>query len=227
MTLVLLIYVAVHAFVEGGSARIYVEAERANAAVPAPARQQLRVFTADRWFRGAKEAWWPVFWIYNIAWGVAGLIVLVPLTIVAGLMLVARESPGALVAIGCVGLVFSFLFLFFVMIITYIWSSKAIVLTAASGAGAMAALGDSWREFRADSGRHIGVTLILFVLTIVGSTVLSSFGMMFNWQDSPMMSLTTMPLQFAGSILNTIFSAGMASWMLACFAALTVELRRK
>lgn len=225
-TLVLLIYVAVHAFVEGGSARIYVDAERASASVAFPSRQQLRVFTSERWFRGAKQAWWPVFWIYNIAWGTSGLIVMIPLLIVAALMLVARENRAALIGIGCGGVAFSIVFMFVTMIVTYIWSTKAIVLAAASEMGPAESLGASWREFRADSGRHVGVTLILFLLMIVGSMVLSSFGMVFNWQNSPMMSITTMPLQFAGSILNTIFSAGMASWMLACFAALTVELRR-
>ena len=226
MTFVLLVYVAVHAFVEGGSARIYVDAERANKAVPQPGRQQLRVFTADRWIKGAKQAWWSVFWIYNIAWGVGGLIMLAPMIVVAAMMLIARDSPAALVGIGCVGGAFSFLFMFLVLIVTYIWSTKAIVYTAATGEGASASLGESWREFKADAARHIGVTLILFVLTVVGSGVLSSFGMAFGWQDSPMLTLTTMPLQMVGSLLNTIFSAIMASWMLACFAALTVELRR-
>jgi hypothetical protein len=222
-TAVLLVFVAIHSFVEAGSTQVYVDAERASASIPNATRQQLRTFTADRWMEGGRRKWWRVFWIYNIAWGIAGLIMLAPLLVVLLLMLLVREQPGPLIAVGCAGLAVSIMFIILVGIITNIWSRKAIVLCVARIHQASDALAAAWREFKADAGRHIGVTLILFVLTLAGMGLVSSFSMAFNWNTSPGFNIAVLPLQLVGSLAQTILSAAMGGWFMACFAALTVD----
>jgi hypothetical protein len=131
-----------------------------------------------------------------------------------------------MIGIGCVGLIVSFLFIIAVSIVTYIWSQKAIIVSVARRRGAAASLSDSWSEFRGDAARHIGITLILFMLMIIGSGVLSSMSIAFPWHSSPMYNLTVLPLQIVGSLAQTIFSAAMTGWFVACFAALGVEPQR-
>jgi len=62
------VVVAIHAFVEAGSARVYVDAERIAGPAMTGARSRFRVFSTERWLAGAKDGWWTLFWIYNIAW---------------------------------------------------------------------------------------------------------------------------------------------------------------
>lgn len=220
-----LVYVTIHAFVEAGCARTYVDAERANAANPMPARQQFRFFTAERWFEGAKRFWWPVFWIFNATWGVGLLIITVPLLVTAILMLLLRESPAGALGVGCVGLIISVFVIIGVSIVTYIWCEKAIVVAIARDSGAVAAMSASWSEFKTDAARHLGVTIILFILLMVGQGLLSTFGMAFGWNDSLAFNLSLLPLQVLSQLASTVFSAFMTSWFLACFAALSVESR--
>lgn len=223
VTIVLIVLVAIHSFVEAGSAAVYVDAERATAPLPVATRAQFKVFTGERWWSGARRDWWPVFWIYNIAWSVAGLVVLLPFVAMLALMLVFRENPAALIGVTCLGLTAGLLLFLFVAVITNIWCQKAIVVCVARLHRAPGALGEAWREFRADAGRHIGVAVILFVLMMVGSGVFASVSFVGGLNDSPGFAMAMLPLQFAGSIANSIFSSLIAAWFLACFASLTVS----
>jgi hypothetical protein len=226
ITIVLIVLVGIHSFVEAGSATVYVDAESATASMPGAGREQMKVFSGERWWNGAKRDWWSVFWIYNIAWTVAGLIILIPFLLMLVLMLVVRENPAAIVGIACLGLAVGFLVLLVTAIITNIWCQKAIIVCVARLHRAPGALGEAWREFRADAGRHIGVALILILLTIVGSGVFASISFVGGLNDSPTYALVLMPLQLVGSLANSAFSTLMGAWMLACFAALTVEAGR-
>ncbi len=227
VTVIAIVWVAIHAFVLAGNARIFVDSERANSDVALPPRERFRFFTSDRWFEGAKRFWWPVFWIYNVTWGVGLLFVFLPLlVIVVGLLLVLRESPAAGIGVGCLG---GLMLLFIGLpatIITHIWCQKAIVVAVARDCGATAAVSASWAEFKTDVPRHVGVTIILFILMIVGSSVLSSFSMGLGWHDSAAFNLTILPMYVLSQLASTVFSAFMTAWFVACFAALSVETRR-
>lgn len=225
ITALLVVLVAIHSFVEAGCARVYVDAEKVAGAVEAPTRNQFAVFSADRWFAGGRQDWWPVFWIYNVAWGVAGLIMLAPLLVVLSVMLLLRDNPAAAMGVSCLGLVVSALFIFVVAVVTAIWCQKAIVVCVARLHRATGALGAAWTEFKLDAGRHIAVALILYLLMIVGSLVFASLSAGTSLYDRPSFSIALMPMQLVSSLFNTIFSAAMTSWFLACFAALTVEKR--
>lgn len=224
---VLTVFVAVHSFVESGSARVYVDAEAMGSRVSVPSRRELRAFTMDRWMAGGRQGWWRVFWIYNIAWSVASLIILVPVIILLGVMILMRENPGGMAAIGCAGGAVSLLFVILVATVTNIWCQKAIIICVARAWTAMTSLGAAWREFAADAGRHIAVALILFLLTIVGTFFFMSISAFSNIDSSATFQLVTMPLQLASSLLSSIFSLAMTGWFLACFAALTTEMRSR
>ena len=223
ITVLLTVIIALYAFVEAGSARVYADAEFAVAAYPAPAREQMRAFTTERWLKGGRTHWWQVFWIYNIAWGVAMLILLLPVIAIAAFLFLLRENPGGLAATGCIGVFFLLLFFIAVAIVTNVWCLKAIVVSVARHRGAVTALGIAWREFKTDAGRHIGVAVILFVIMVAGTMVFSSMSAISNLDDSATFQLMTLPLQLMSSLLSSIFSAFMTGWFLACFAALTIE----
>lgn len=226
VTIIAIVWISIHAFVEAGNARIFVDAERANSANALPAREQFRFFTGDRWFEGAKKFWWPVFWIYNATWGIGLMFVLLPLLLIALLMLLLRESPAAALGVGCLGLIVFFFVALGATIITHIWCQKAIVVAVARNSGPAAAMSASWAEFKADMSRHVGVTIILFILMIVGGGVLSTFSTGLGWHDSAAFNLTILPMYVFSQLASTVFSSFMTAWFIACFAALSVEARR-
>jgi hypothetical protein len=225
ISVVLLVFVAVHSFVVAGCVRVYVDAERKNAQVSVPVRRDLRAFTGERWLDGGAKKWWTVFWIYNIAWGVGGLLMLLPVMILSAVVLFLRENAAAAAIVGCVGLVFSVLFMFLVAIATNVWAQKAIVDCVARGAGASASLRAAWDEILTDAGRHLAVAVVMIAVTIGGSMLFSTFSAMGSFRHPAGVSIMLMPLQFSASIANGIFSAAVGAWFLASFAALAVESR--
>lgn len=225
ITIVLTVFVAVHSFVEAGSARVYIDGERIAGTDPLASRERFSVFSVDKWLSGGKTDWWSVFWIYNVAWGIASLILLLPALAILALMFLFQGNEAAIVGVGCLGIAFLVFFFVLVAIVTNIWCQKAIVVCVGRTHRTVGALGEAWREFRADAGRHIGVALILFLLMIVGSGVFASFSALGGINDSPSWALAMMPMQMAGSLLNSVFSTIVAAWFLACFATLAVDVR--
>lgn len=225
--IVLVVVMAVHSFVIAGCARVYADAERKVASLPAPARDNMRVFTMERWLEGGKEGWWPVFWIYNAVWGIAAMIIVVPITMLAAVMLVFRETlPGAMIACGgCLGLIAFLLFLIPVFIVSAIWTQKAIIDAVARGLAAGDAMRAAWRELRTDLGRHLGVAAVMFVVTMAASMVFSGLSAMGSFGRSSSYDIMMIPLQFSSSIASSIFSAAVSAWFLACYTALAVEPR--
>ena len=222
-TIILIVLLAIHSFVDAGSARVYIDGERA--APVGAQRPAFQVFTVDRWLGGAKQDWWPVFWIYNIAWGVAGLIMLAPLVVVLAFMLILQDNAPVMLGVTCLGLVISLFIMLVVAIVTNVWCEKAIVVCVARTHRATGALGEAWREFRADMGRHVAVALILFLLIVVGTTMFSSISIVGGLNDSPGFVLALMPLQIFGSLASSAFSTIISAWFLACFAGLSAEAR--
>ncbi len=223
---VLLLVVAIHSFVAAGCALVYVDAERRTSALATPQRQQFRSFTGQRWFGGGKDGWWTVFWIYNIAWGVAGLVMCAPLVVVLALMLAVRGTgTGPVIATGCIGAAVSVMFMIVVGIVTNIWGEKAVVDAMARNLGAGAALRSSWREMRTDTARHLGIAIVMIAIAIGGSMFLSSFSWIGMMNHSRGFTFATLPLRFSASFAQTLFSSAVGAWFLASFAGLAVESR--
>jgi hypothetical protein len=224
-SIALLIVIAIHSFVSAGNARVYVDGERRVAAVPAPRRAAFACFSGDRWLGGGREGWWPVFWIYNIAWSVSGLIILVPMMLAIAVMILLRGTPALVVGIGCLGLAAFLILAIVVGVVTNIWVEKAIADCLARDIGAMESLRNSWDEFRRDLGRHLAVAVVMMVISIASSMVFSSFNWVGSFVHNANANLMLLPLQFSGSILSSVFSAAVGCWLLACFSTLAVESR--
>lgn len=226
--LVVIVLLGIHSFVVGGCARVYVDAERKAQRLPTPSREDMNAFTVEAWLRGGRESWWPVFWIYNIAWTFASLIILVPFVVVLAVILLVRENAAAMAITGCLGAIVAILFIIPVAVVTGIWTQKAIVDCAARDLGAADALRASWTEFRSDLGRHVAVAAVMIIVTFAASMVFSGFSALGSLGDRvpATYSIMMIPVQFSASIVNSIFSTAVGAWFLACFSVLAVESRR-
>jgi hypothetical protein len=227
ISVLMLLFVGLHSVVAAGCARVAVDAERAAGPFMEGPRARYHVFSMARWWRGAKDGWWTVFWIYNFAWGVAGLILLVPLLPTLALTLIFRDEPAVAITSGCLGLAVSVLFMIVVGVVTGIWTNRAIADWAAEGSGASASLSGAWRAFKADLGRHVLVAVVMVVIGIAGASLFSTFSFFaaFGEQLHSTMAVSffTIPLRFLGTALNWAFSGFVSSWMFAAYAALANE----
>ncbi len=227
VSVLLVVFVAVHAFVEAGCARVAVDGDRIAGPATEGPRSRYRVFSMQRWLTGGRDGWWTVFWIYNLAWGVAGLILLLPLIPTALIMLLARETPPVLLATGCVGLALTLMLFIVVAVVTSMWTTRATADWAIEGSGAPAALSGAWAAIKADLGRHLLIALAVIVIAMAGSSFFASFsyfaafGEMFH--HGAVVHVFTLPLRLLGTFFNWVFSAFVSSWYLAAFAALAVE----
>lgn len=231
VSLLLVVIVLLHSFVTAGAARVTADADRlAGPAMDGP-RSRYRAFSMERWMAGATDGWWTLFWIYNLAWGFAGLIMLIPLLPTLALMLLFRHEEGLAVATGCLGLVVSLLVMFVVGIITNIWTTRAIASWAVRRSTARASLAAGWSAFRDDFLRHAGVALCVIVVGMAGSmffagfSMLGAFGDLATGQDGGLGagSFFMFPVRLLASLASTVFSTAVAGWYLAAYSALAVE----
>jgi hypothetical protein len=203
LTVVLAIVLAIHSFVNAGSADVYLAG----------------TFTSERFFGGAKRGWWRVFWIYNLAWLVAGIIVLIPLLPIP--LVIARVGANTTsMVISCSILALWGFFAFLVAVAVAVWIVKAIVLTMQRDLSARDALREARRLIRARFGPYAAVAFILYVLWIGGFGVLSGASMGFSagGHHGPY-AMFFAPAQMAMSLLQSCWSAVMESLFLASFAA--------
>jgi hypothetical protein len=222
---VLLIFVAIHAFVEAGCAKVFVDGER-NASGTASTREAFRTFNMDRWLQGGRSSWWTVFGIYNIVWGIGGIILLIPLILTLGAMFLVSE-PGGRIAIACGGLLLTFLVIIPVTIVMAVLTQKAITVAVARAANARAAVRAGWSEIRRDFGRHFAVAFIIFVVGLGGSMMIGSLSapmsIMRDIGHVPLASLVFAPAQIISSFAQSVFSAAVGLWFLAAYVGLTEE----
>lgn len=224
----MVLFVAVHAFVEAGSARVYVDAERAAGPGMLGPRSRFRVFTMERWLAGAKDGWWTIFWVYNLAWSAACVILLIPLLPTIAGMLLFRETPPAAAVTGCIGLVLTGLLLIVVGAVTGMWVNRSVNEWAVRRAGARESLSAGWTAMRADLGRHLLIFLAVIVVAMAGSSFFASFSLFAAFGNTfggrgGMANLVTLPLRLIGSVLNSAFSGAVSAWYLASYAAVATE----
>jgi hypothetical protein len=227
ISVMFVIFTAIHAFVDAGAARVYVDAERIAGSAIEGQRSRYRVFSMERWMAGGKDGWWTLFWLYNIAWGALALVLLIPLVPTIIVMLVFRETPAVAIGTGCLGLVATFFLLVVGAIITGMWTNRSIAEWAVRRAGARDALDRGWAAIRSDFARHILIALAVIVVAIAGSSFFASFsfmaGMAEAMGDSGIVALMTLPVRLVASFLSSAFSAVVTSWYLAAFACLATE----
>lgn len=202
-----------HSFVMGGCARTYVAAERSP---------QLRVFSMDLWMEGARETAWPIFWLYHLAYSIGALVVLIPCVLILAVMLVARDAGPAIIAVGCLGAAFVVFLGLVATVVTSVWCQKAIVIVAERALSGREALSVAWREMRADFGRHFAVAFIMLVLSVGGAMTLGMFSAAFSFHaPHDFAAMMFAPARIAVSMVQSVFTAAVGLWLLACFAAMS------
>ena len=215
VTVLLIVLVGVHSFFDAGTARVLIDSERVNAQ---------RTFEMSRWLEGGRRAWWPIFWIYNIVWTIAGIILLLPLIPTAAGLIFVR-SDGGRVAVACGGLLLTALVFIPTAVVAAVWTQKAIAVCVARSAGALDSMRAARSEMGRDFGRHFAVAFIVIVVSIGGAAVIGGAGapMSILRHQQPMSFVALAPAQMAMSFLQSVFSAAVGAWFLACFVALTEE----
>lgn len=205
------VMILIHSLIVAGSTRVYLDAERA--AGTSDAVEAFNVFEGESFWAAAKHGFWRVFWIYNIAWGMAALIVCVPL-LIALLLVRFTGDTTAMVVLTILILIVSFLMAIPIGWVTAIWVGRALVDGERNQLSARAALAAARKAVRADLGNHIVVPLLVAVAGIVAIGVVSSLGSVFS------ISEIYAPMQLMFSLVQTAVSALASAWMLASFAAL-------
>ena len=217
-TVLLCVFALVHSFVVAGAARVLLDGEAKGIA---GVRTTYSAFTMDRWLAGGRAAWWTVFWIYNLAYGAAALVMLIPALALLIAVLLLGGSPAAIVA-GCLGLVLTI----FVGVISAfaagLWCQKAIVLAVRRSMAAGDALHEAWDEARDDATRHFAVALIMFVLGIGGVGVIGTLSIMITLPGTtfPMVGILFLPIRLLVSVIQCAIGAAVGNWTIASFAAL-------
>jgi len=222
--IVLGVLLAIHAFVEGGIAQIYVDGERNEKRHLAAGREAFRAFFVDRWLAGGAATWWRIFWLYNWAWSVGLLFVLVPLILtIAGLVLIS-DAVGRVV-VGCVGVALAIFVFIPVAIVVSIWCAKAITICVARSLPGRESLRVAWRAVREDLGRHVAVALIAFVVSMALNSVVSAFSvpMTITQHQLPSMALFFTPVRLVSGVFQSMVSAAVGCWLMACFVSMTEE----
>lgn len=222
--IVLGIMIAVHSFVEGATTRIYVDAEKAAASRSIATRDAFRVFTFDRWLSGGASSWWRIFWVYNLAWSVSLILVVVPLIITMVVMLAVSDTAVRIV-VGCAGLALAVLILIPTGIATSIWCKKAITICVSRAVSANDGLRAGWREIRADFGRHLAIAVIIFVISMALNSLVSGFSIPMNITQNkfPTMAVMFAPVRIIAGAIQGMIGAAVSSFFLACFVSMTEE----
>jgi hypothetical protein len=229
VSVLLLLFVIIHSFVEAGCARVLVDADRVAGPEIVGTRSRYRIFSWQRWVAGAKAGIWPVFWIYNAIWGVASLIILIPLLPTIAAMFAFRGEEGLAVLAGCLGLLVTFAVAMLVAIVCALVTNRAIVSWAAHHTGAVESMRIGWQAIKGDLARHLLTALAIMVVGMAGSMFFASFSMFAGIGESmgrgDVFLMMTLPLRLLGSLLNSAFSAVLGSWFIATYAGIATDHR--
>jgi len=219
-----LVMVAVHAFVSAGTTQIFVDAERAAPDGSELQREQFAVFTLERWFDGARAAWLRFFWIYNATWGLYGLLLLIP-TLVFALLIAAAvgaESMAGIVTATCLGIALLVGVAIALAFVIGMWTQKAVVVCVARDVSTREALRGGWADVRGDLLRHFLIYFLIAVISGGAGALTSSFFAPFSFglRANNFWALFTGPVQLASFAAQTAVGNAIASWLIACYAAM-------
>ncbi|HEV7919714.1 MAG TPA: hypothetical protein VGR02_02870 [Thermoanaerobaculia bacterium] len=224
ISIALLVFVAVHSFVEAGAAQVFLDADRRAGAAAEGPRSRFAAFSMERWMLGGRRGWWTAFWIYNLVWTIAGLILLIPLVLVLGIMLILGDAMASVI-LGCFVLVVVLFMAVVIAIITNLVAVKAILDSLAYSLNARDALRMAWREVKTDLGRHVAVVAVLMLVAFAVAGVFGSASLGFSFSRSLSWTLLFAPMRILLQLANSAVSAAIANWMLGSFAALVTERR--
>ena len=210
------IAVLIHSYFEAGVASAYLDYIRAGASFTW--REGWDRFSLDTFTRAALSRGWSVFLVYNIVWGVAGAVLLIPLGLMLAVLLVFRDAP---VAIGftCLGLVVVFVVGILASIVATVWSQVALTLAAGDRRGAIEASGLAGEMMRERLGVTILTVLIVYAVIIGVSSVTSTANLGLSvLAEMPGAAMVALGFQAVLFLVNSVVSTVLGLWKAAVWA---------
>ncbi|HEY5610226.1 MAG TPA: hypothetical protein VIL97_03385 [Thermoanaerobaculia bacterium] len=212
----LIVAILLHSFVHAGIIGVYLDGERAAGAAPVAPRSRFEQFSPDRWLAHSRRGMWPLFWIYNIIWGVASLVLLFPILGAFAFIFLARDSPESMIAISCASVVFLLIAVIVVSMIAYLWSQLAIIAAMRDSFGAVESIRRGLGLFRERFASVVLVSVILFVISMAVGGVFSGVYFGFGLASAvDAVAIVTLPAQIALSLVQSMVSVFTSSWLLA------------
>ncbi len=222
LTLIIAVAVAIHSFITGGVAGIYLDADRA-----APRanwiRRQLAVFSPDRWLLHGRRTWWPIFVLYNLTWGIWTILLLLPLLLVVPLLIAADGRPEAgfaacAIIVGWVGVAIGG------SIVVHIWTELAIITCVREGGRILAPLRRGLSILMSNFVKVIVLLVLMFAVTfgLAGVSFAAQFGFEMG-SNVGEIALLLVPIQIVFSVIQTVISVVAGAWLMACFATIVNE----
>lgn len=207
----------IHSYFEAGVTSLYLNHFRSGASIAwsdAWDRFSLDAFTHAAVTRG-----WTVFLVYNIVWGVAGAVLLIPLGLMLVVLLVFRDAPVA-IAFTCLGLVVVTILGIVVSIVASIWGQVAVTISAGDKRGAVEASGLAGDLLRARLGVTVITAIIIYAVVFGFSSVFSTFNLGLNAlaevQGAEYVAIAMQGVMF---IVNSVVSTVLGLWSAAVWAA--------
>ena len=208
-----LIGIVIHSFVIGGVIGCLVDAEK-MAPQDGP-RSSMKAFSPERWLAWCRQTWWPVFLIYNVTWGVYGLVLLVPCIFLLALMF-AVDGAGATIVAGCIGLAIIVVIALIGGIIVMAWSRAALAISIEGDRDVMGPVRDG---FRVCLDRFGEVAVLYVVMTgiafgVGGAVVSFNFGMELVSPRGSMVPIALV-VQIVLSLIQSAVSVVTSTWTVA------------
>lgn len=223
LTIVVLAAVAIHSFVQAAVAGVLLEADRAAGTEMLAPRPAFRVFTAQKFLEYGRRHWWVTFLIYNVVWGVAGLIMILP-AIPALLAAWHWRNSEAIFVAGCIGAVATLSVAFVCSIVAWIVSNIAIIAAVNRDLDTSTAIAESWRVIRA---AFLEILVVVVALQAISMAVAMLFVMMHMSISAismiPFAGLITIPFQIGASVFQNAVSLFVGIWMTAAFASIIIR----
>ena len=217
VSVVLLVGVLVHSFVQGGIIGSYLAGERA--ARENAARADFGVFTPELWWSEAKRNVWRFFWIYNVIWGGWSLGLLALLLPVLVLLLLMPENPVALI-IAVAAFVAVLLFAIASAFVVFVWSQVVLIDAAKRTLAPLEAISRSREAIRGRLANIVLVGGIFFAVSMMVGTGIAGFSFFFEAAGMlPGVGVALIPFQVLISLINSAVSTLFGSWMIAALAA--------
>lgn len=211
------IAVLIHSYFEAGVVSLYLDHIRRG--VSFPWSEGWSRFSLDAFTQAALARGWAVFLVYNIVWGVAGGILLIPLGLMLAVLLIFRDSPAAIV-FTCFGLVVVLILGILVSIIATVWAQVALTLTAGDRRGPVESSSLAGDMMRARLGVTILTVIITYAVIIGISSVTSTLNLGFTvLEEVPGAFAVAIGLQVMLFLFNSVVSTVLGLWTAGVWAA--------
>jgi hypothetical protein len=226
-TVLVLVLVGIHSFVQAATSGVLVDGQRKAGPELLGDRKRYAAFDAESWFAHGRRHWWTVFLIYNVVWGVAGIVMLLPLIPTAVVAWWLRDSDGIWVA-GCLGLAVTLGVVIVASIIATIWSNLAIVAAVARNLDTLTSIREGGRIFRVAIADVVIVVVGLWAISAAAGMLFVAMHMSISAISMiPFAGFITLPFQIGASFVQNAISLFVGIWMMAAFATIIVREHSK